>query len=377
MFIEELNQELSGRMLEIWKGSADMPAERQEQYRRLWRQQARYKQRITLPDIREGIAPKPVRNPGTPLGEQKPPYRLFLKHSLSPGDVLVMTAAIESLHIQFPGQYLVNVQTTCMDIWKNNPRIDHNVTGAGAEVITLEYPMIHWSDSSPMHFMYAFVEDLGRKINRANLKLHVNRPYLYLSERENVRPEDLGPYVLINAGTKQDFTCKGAGRKIYQEVVDAFKGKLTFIQVGESAHLHKPLDGVLNYIGQTSARELIRLAYHSECGIGPVTFLHHIYAALQKPYVCYIGGREAISWEGYPTAIMLGSHGKLTCCQKQACWKSRVVPLGDNDAKDKSLCELPVLSGDEMVPKCLEMIGSEPAIKAINDMIESGLVEHR
>jgi hypothetical protein len=44
MFIEELGRELVGRMLAIWKGfnedgtPIDMPAEKQEQYRKMFRQ---------------------------------------------------------------------------------------------------------------------------------------------------------------------------------------------------------------------------------------------------------------------------------------------------------------------------------------------------
>lgn len=312
---------------------------------------------------------------GIPISEQQGfPKRILLRQNQSPGDVLVLSAAIESLHICFPGKYLTGYSGTAPEIFNNNPRITRGLGAHDSEVMPCEYPAIHQSDNRPIHFMAGFCEDLARKINEP-LQLCVKRPYLYLSDQEKVTKDFPFPYAVIICGHKQDFTAKHYGRKTAQEIVDHFAGRLKFIQVGEAGHCHKPLNNVIDLIGKTKTRQLITLCYHSVLGVGPETFLHHIYAALEKPYVCYIGGRMPISWQTYPTAVMLGAHGLLPCCQKRSCQMCRTVPLNDGDSKDKSLCVLPVISGDETIPKCMELIGSKPAINAIEAMIESGVVK--
>ncbi|OWK46631.1 hypothetical protein [Fimbriiglobus ruber] len=374
MYIEEIKKELTGRMLDIWQGKTDLPPEKAEEYRNLWRQQVRYGLEPSLVEPKKGVVPaKEVMKQGVPLSKQKPPYKLLIKNGNSPGDVLVLSAAIESLHVQFPDKYLTSVGTPCMEIWRHNPRITPGLGAHNAEVIQAEYPLINWSDSSPLHFMAAFVSDLGKKINEP-LRLQVNRPFLYLSDDEKKIPDVPRPYMLVNSGTKTDYTCKGAGRKIYQEIVDHFAGKINFVQIGEAHHLHGPLERVVNRIGQTTARQLFQLAFHSVGGVGPITFLQHIYAAFQKPYVAYLGGREPLHWEHYPTQTTLTTLGQLPCCRTSSCWKSRVVPLGDGDQKDKSLCLLPVLSGDEMIPSCMDLLGSKAAIEAIERMISTGVI---
>jgi ADP-heptose:LPS heptosyltransferase len=112
--------------------------------------------------------------------------------------------------------------------------------------------------------------------------------------------------------------------------------------------------------GKTDTRQLIRLVYHSKGGIGPVTFLQHICAAWQKPYVCLLGGREPVTWVSYPFQHILHTVGQLSCCKEYACWKSRV--LGPSD----SLCEQPVLDGLRPVGRCMSLIRPQEAINLIN-----------
>ncbi len=305
---------------------------------------------------------------GKPWQKQQPPYKLLIRHRLAPGDVLVCTAAIEALKRQYPGQYRVMVETSCDPVFENNPHVEPLINGECA-VLELEYPAISRSNQEPIHFMGAFVENLAEQLN-INLRLDCSRPSLYLSDAEKVRPE-LPLYCLINAGYKSDFTCKHPGRNVYQEIVDHFAGRLLFVQVGEKnpSHQHQPLEGVVDMIGKTSIRELIRLAYHSLLGVGPETFLGHVFAAFERPYVCFAGGRVPTSWIHYPTTTTLSTVGKLPCCEMGGCWKSRVRPQNDGSIFDKKLCVLPVLSCGEFVPQCMVDLGSEAAIEAINFII--------
>jgi ADP-heptose:LPS heptosyltransferase len=306
--------------------------------------------------------------------------RIRITHHLSPGDTLALTAAVNCLARQFPDDFEIAVSTTAQDIWQGNPHVK-NLKPEECEIVKADYNTIHHWPQLPTHFIEAFVHDLAFKLD---IELHcdVNRPFLYLSDAEKIRPKtfagyDLAkPFALVNAGVKNDYTAKGAGSQIYQEIVDHFADRFDFIQIGMTGHQHKPLDNVKNLIDKTSNRELIRLAQHSAFGVGPVSFLHHIYAALQKPYVCYLGGREPLGWVQYPTAVCLNMLGCLPCCSDRACWRSRVTPLADNSHLNNSLCELPVLqSNGELVPMCMALLGSEPAIKAIETMLGTGVIK--
>jgi hypothetical protein len=55
----------------------------------------------------------------------------------------------------------------------------------------------------------------------------------------------------------------------------------------------------------------------------------------------------------------------MECCKKEACWKSRTVPLGDNDEKDQSLCKAPMEGDPDPVPGCLAKISPEEVALAI------------
>jgi hypothetical protein len=90
-----------------------------------------------------------------------------------------------------------------------------------------------------------------------------------------------------------------------------------------------------------------------------------------RPAVIIAGGREPTHWEAYPSHTFLHTIGALKCCESGGCWKSRVIPLGDNDHKDKSLCIAPIKTeGDIVIPKCMEMIKPTDVIAAIERYIQ-------
>ena len=124
---------------------------------------------------------------------------------------------------------------------------------------------------------------------------------------------------------------------------------------------------IVDMLGKTDQRQLIQLAYHSVGGIGPTTFLQHIYAAFEKPYVCVLGGREPVSWVQYPAQTTLHSIGSLDCCSTRACWKSRTVKL--DDGKNDSLCSQPVLADGVYSPRCMSIIKPEEVAYAIERYI--------
>lgn len=306
-----------------------------------------------------------------------------LHHPLSPGDSLILTGAIRSLHNQYPGEYRVAVQCTAGEaIFANNPDVVPvsempNPDKHGR----VHYDEIHRCNQEPIHFLEAMTQGVSFVVERP-IRTTVNRPFLFLSDAERQWDgvlKELSPkpckFGLIVSGGKSDYTVKHLGRTITQETVNHFKGKIPFVQIGEKPEQHPALKGVIDLRGKTDVRELIRLAYHSAFGVGGITFLLHIYAALERPYVAVLGGREPRSWITYPTQVEISSAGCLPCCQTSSCWASRVVELPDGDNNNRRLCALPIrMAGGDVVPKCIAMPGSRSIIQAIEQLYYGGVL---
>jgi len=197
------------------------------------------------------------------------------------------------------------------------------------------------------------------------------------------------PFWIIVAGGKRDYTIKWWDHARWQRVVDHFQGRILFVQVGEERHVHAPLRGVLDLRGKTKLRQLVRLVYHAQGVVCPVTLLMHLAAAVEvkggrpknRPCVVVNGGREPVHWEAYPHHQFVHTIGALPCCEHGGCWKSRTVPLGDGDKKDESLCVsvLPVdLAADRSgpLPRCMDMISAEEVARRVELYFQGGSVRY-
>ena len=303
------------------------------------------------------------------------PKKITLVNRLCPGDILVMSASIECLHQQYPKQYLVDVDTSCNSIYDNNPHIT-NLNGEGEKIQT-SYDLIHQSNQRNVHFTQGYCDFLAKRLN-IKLDCKVNRPYLYLSPDEKKWMNQVeestgyrGKFWLVSSGIKSDYTIKAW--PFYQEVVEHYYGKITFVQVGEAHHDHKPLKGAINLIGKTNARQLIRLAYHSAGGLGGVSFLHHIYAAYQKPFVCVASGMEPATWERYNTEAYLTMQGRLPCCWEGGCWRKKIIKENNED----KYCDYPIFNvAPDPYPKCMTMISSKDVINAIDSYYFGGILTY-
>jgi hypothetical protein len=103
--------------------------------------------------------------------------------------------------------------------------------------------------------------------------------------------------------------------------------------------------------------------------LGPVTYLQHLCAAWEKPYLCLLGGREPVTWTKYPLQHTFHTMGLLDCCRTTACWKSRVVPLRDGDPKDTSLCLWPLLGLARPSPKCMATIRPDEVLSILERLL--------
>jgi ADP-heptose:LPS heptosyltransferase len=317
--------------------------------------------------------------------------KLVLRNFQSPGDIVMLTAAVRDLHRAHPGEFLIDVRTSCPDLWLNNPYLTPlNEEDADVEAIDCHYPLIHQSNHTPVHFLQGFIrflnEHLGTKSRVTDFKGDI---HLGDIERQWFAAVDALegpglPYWLMVAGGKMDYTIKWWDHDRYQEVVDYFEGCIHFVQVGEEAHHHPALKRVIDLRGKTTLRQLVRLVHHAEGVVSPVSLLMHLAAAVEtpagaprsRPCVVIAGGREPPHFTAYPHHQFIHRVGALPCCDQGGCWKARTVALGDGDEKDApdQLCVNVV---DGRLPRCMDMITAREVIERIELYFDGGLLPAR
>jgi cephalosporin hydroxylase/ADP-heptose:LPS heptosyltransferase len=338
-------------------------------------------------DTKKTRIPAPIEaadRAATPI--TRSPRKVILKNFLSPGDILMLTAAVRDLHLTHPGEFLTDVRTSCPALWENNPYVTPIEDGdPDAEQIPCEYPLINSSNHLPYHVIHGFRLFLEEKLG-VEIEPHAATGDVHISDVEKgwmsqvEETEGLGArFWIIASGGKFDFTAKWWDPDRAQQVVDHFRGRIRFVQCGESGHHHPRLKGVLDLVGKTDLRQLVRLMYHADGVVCPVTMFMHLAAAVEtkpgrprnRPCVVVAGGREPSQWEAYPHHQYLHTNAALPCCDDGGCWKSRVEPLGDGDEKDRSLCVRPVtLATGRKLPRCLDMITAADVIRAVEKYLE-------
>ncbi|MBS1703274.1 MAG: ADP-heptose--LPS heptosyltransferase [Armatimonadetes bacterium] len=315
--------------------------------------------------------------------------RLILHNSLSPGDIIMLTAAVRDLHLTYPNLFQTDVRTPGGELWEHNPYITHlDDDDETVQHIECEYPLINQSNTSPYHFIHGFRFHLNQVLD-LNIRAHAFKGDIHLTDQEkgwmSQVDEITGTFgtrfwIIVNGG-KLDYTNKWWEPIRYQEVVDHFKDRILFVQCGAitQGHHHTPLKNVIDLSGKTDLRQMVRLMYHADGVVCPVTMFMHLAAAvetkpgrpLNRPCVVIAGGREPSQWEAYPHHQFLHTNGSLPCCDNGGCWRSRIVRLGDGDEKDESLCFRPVRTASGgMLPKCLDMIKASHVIDRIEQYLE-------
>jgi ADP-heptose:LPS heptosyltransferase len=304
--------------------------------------------------------------------------RLLLKCGLALGDIVMLTAAVRDLHRCYPHRFLTDVQTSCPEIWENNPYLTPlSETDARVEVIECSYPLIDHSNTTPYHCLHGFIDFLNSRLG-LNIRPTAFKGDIHISRQEKAWHSQVMevagreiPFWILLAGGKYDITIKWWQVERYQQVVNHFKGKIQFVQLGDYGNHHPKLQGVIDFRGETSLRELIRLLYHSQGALCSVTGLMHLAAAVEmkgnrrknRPCVVIAGGREPAHWEAYPDHQFIHTNGALACCSEGGCWKDRVVPLRDGDKRDGKghLC-VDVVG---KLPHCMDLITPPEVIRRI------------
>jgi ADP-heptose:LPS heptosyltransferase/2-polyprenyl-3-methyl-5-hydroxy-6-metoxy-1,4-benzoquinol methylase len=313
--------------------------------------------------------------------------RLVLRSFQSPGDIVMMTAAVRDMHKAYPGRFVTDVRTSADDLWIGNPYVKPLTdTAPGTVSLEMRYPLIHRSNERPYHFLHGYVQYLEESLG-LHIPVTAFRGDIHLLPEEKSLPQvaiEAGVperFWLLVAGGKYDFTAKWWNPKSYQAIVDRFRDRICFVQCGEKGHWHPELNGVVRLVGKTSLRDLVRLVYFSRGVVCPVTLAMHLAAAVESPAAhpplrpCVVigGGREPDHWESYPGHQYLSTVGMLQCCANGGCWKSRCQTVGDGDVKDRrDVCESPVQVSENLnIPHCMEMITPDDVIRKIELFLQA------
>jgi hypothetical protein len=315
--------------------------------------------------------------------------KLILKCGLAPGDLVMLTAAVRDLHVCYPHKFLTDVRTVCPGLWENNPYITALCDKDPAtEHIDCAYPLINRCDRAPYHCLHGFIEFLNDKLS-LSIRPTAFKGDIHLSSQEKAWYSQVHeltgkptPFWIVDAGGKYDVTIKWWQRERYQAVINHFLGKIQFVQIGQVGHHHPKLEGVIDLRGRTDLRQLVRLVYHSQGVLCPVTSLMHLAAAVPTPpgrpanraCVVVAGGREPAHWEAYPGHQFIHNNEALSCCANGGCWRDRTMPLRDGDSRDRS--DHRCVSVVDGLPRCLDMIKPEEVFRRIELYFAGGRLKY-
>jgi ADP-heptose:LPS heptosyltransferase len=310
--------------------------------------------------------------------------RIRLRNTQSPGDLVVLSAAIRDICKQYPGRFQFSMDTSENQVFHHNPYVDLNRHAPGRQVVA-KYHVgkydVHHSNQNRAHFMWGMLGGLNHTLG-TGAYLTEFKPDLYLSAEEIAKPPVSfdRPYWVFVSGGKRDYTAKWWDPVWWQQVVNILSRDVMMVQVGGGSHTHPPMLGAYDLVKKTSFRQLMQLIYHSQGVICIVTCLMHIAAAFNKPCIVVAGGREPWWWEAYNKEnrivnMKLGlpdwapppndnfiehrylhTLGQLECCRNHGCWKGRVGNAGD-------LCTNQVRQNGKQLPRCLQLITPEHVIE--------------
>jgi ADP-heptose:LPS heptosyltransferase len=314
------------------------------------------------------------------------PRKLILRTHLSLGDVVCFTAALREIRSKYQDEYQIDVRTPFPSIFEHSPHVttiadeDPEATVIDCHYDTDKYATVHRSNQHPVHLIESYCADLSNSLGLPLLRPTEQRGQIFLSpaeygymsmphERYNCQR-----YWVVVAGGKHDAPVKWWIPEYYQRVIDYFRGRIQFVQIGHvgAGHSHPDLRGVIDLRGQTSVRQLIHVMHAASGVLCGITAAMHLAAAVPlpswqhrpRPCVVIAGGREPRSWYGYREHRILETIGALPCCRVGGCWHSHVVPT--KGIKGERLCER-VIDGS---PKCMWMVRPEQVILAIEQYLE-------
>jgi ADP-heptose:LPS heptosyltransferase len=269
---------------------------------------------------------------------------------------------MRALHQTYPGKFETDVRTSYPAILKFNPFLT-KLKLSDAKIIQPTRHMLCTKDIRlPIPLIYSYTKGLGRELGIELEQTH-NQPNLYLStDEEKWEPPIPQPFWLVNACTNPTSATKYWNG--YQAVINHFKNKATFIQIGRGEYQHHKLAGAVDMIGNMTLRELIIWVSKCQGAIGPTGLLQHLCAAFDKPYFCIVGGVVSASLIQYPQQQTFHTIGQLPCCHKAGCLRKRLVAPPE-PGLGQIPCSYPLRKQGMEIATCMDLIKPTEVILAI------------
>lgn len=318
--------------------------------------------------------------------DRKPATKeLIIRCEQGLGDVTCLSGALRDLHIQYPGKYAVHLRTWAADLFKHNPHVasvtskvpvekeNHRRSFNDGEHPVMVFITQYHDDSMP--FVSRFHEKLSREIG-SSVPCTKIAGDLRLSDDEKAwnAPWGTGPFWILNAGSKADFTVKQSDPGELAKVVQHFAGRLTFVQTGGKDHHHPAIPAAFDFRGRPGDNDYRRAMvamYRADGVLTPISWPMHLAAALECPpempqrraCVVLAGGREAVNMIQYPKHRVLHTIGELPCCADGPCWRMKV----DKDCPNG--CD----AGNGLrVAECMKRLTADRIIEAIESYYRDG-----
>jgi ADP-heptose:LPS heptosyltransferase len=300
----------------------------------------------------------------------------FLIHAnQGAGDAVVMTGALRDLHLAYPDMFATAVRAGRMELYLNNPHVTPDAKVSGKVVRVAVYPGEYRpAADAGQHMAAVFRRKLGEVLG---VEVPLLSPVgdIHLSEEDKAAPPEIaGPYWLAWFGGKHDFTVKHWPAAHMQKLIDLLRERVRFVRMSAHGGWHPPLEGCIDLRKQTNHRRLIRLMYHAQGGIGPVSYGMHLSAAVPtpdgriRPFVVLAGGGETPCFYQYPGHIVMETIGRFDCCADRGCWKLKSGAEG----KPEDRCLLPILEPDNHAyAKCMTMVAPEEVAAKILAAIDA------
>lgn len=355
------------------------------------------------------------------------PRKLLLVNHDGLGDTVLLTALVRDFQRATGGEFLIDVHTQGMPLWLYNQNIsrldwravpydgssplephEYALPGQAMKIVCYDseiqvVPLSksgHFAASESLshinayHAIHSFAHDISQKLGLSSIvPIGEQRGDIILSDVERSwvsQVEELGvphTFWIVSTGGAYERSAMWWDPVRYQRVIDEFEGKITFVQVGLADEHHPKLRGVVDLIGKTDLRQLVRLMYHAGGYLGPANFLMHLASAVPvRPFdrsmrrrapkraaVIIAGGREPSQWIAYEGHQVIHTNGMLPCCAVGGCGKSRCEEPRPLEPNPESLCSMPVsISRGSVVPRCLDMITPRSVIDRIRFYYEGG-----
>ncbi len=317
-------------------------------------------------------------------------------HVHCPGDETILTGVVRNLHDTYPGRFRTYYKTRVPEIWYNNPHQTDPKFMEGARQIGFGFNIGGTNDAAektglgrPMHFMDVWARGLSEALGLP-IPITTLKPDLYLTQEEIKTPiSDVlgfdGPFWLMSASGKTDCKTKMPPPSTWQGIVDALP-EIKFVRPSHTAtinpsepwwdtdiggkHIVWPLTGIIDLQGRTGIRNLMRLVYHAEGIVCPITFVQHLSAGLpvrpgkKRSCIVLAGVREPPMLTHYPgdeQRIHKTIYIPMECNAGGGCWKSHTAGVG---AKSDQ-CLRPVKIGQTSFAECATKISVEGVVEKI------------